>query len=511
MTSWGDLDELQAEWTEAFLDAQRLWSPALDLPAPRFCRTATEERAAGLDAGFARVRHADRSVSIGLDRVIRLGIEAHAPEALAHIVGHLVLAPGDLAHHARLLARVRAGLTDQRRFAPLVANVWSDLVVDHRLRAFGIDTAPLLEKLGTGPLSPLVQLHLQAAQAADLDPGPDELDLDARLASRLVQLHGDDWLAGATPFARLVKPHVATLQPGVRLALNPDTVGATVGTDLPAGLAAYDHGEHDPTHPVNDVRVTGQRSTRLSVGADSHLPEGTEFRSPSLYLELIEALDITRPRSELVAQYYRDRARPLLLARPRSATPPPDLVLGLLALAESDPGSHLSPLSLFASVEALLRLRSGARVVIDWGGPDDYFAPSPGFEADEQVVLETLTVPVTKSTRPGHDQLRRIATHLTDSPGREVLLVSDHRLTTELNFTPGGWDLAHQIGALSSATLVLRDAGRNWKSQCRLFMRRGWQVHHIDEWDELIDLAAGLPATTNTADLLSRRTEEAPA
>ncbi len=123
MTPTADPNELEAAWADAFVDAQRIWSPALDLPNLRFCRTADEERAAGLDTGFIRVRLADRATIVSLRRVVELGLGSFPHSVLTHTTGHLVLAPGDLGRHARLVARVRAGLGTHGRFSPLVANL----------------------------------------------------------------------------------------------------------------------------------------------------------------------------------------------------------------------------------------------------------------------------------------------------------------------------------------------------------------------------------------------------
>ncbi|MCP5028245.1 MAG: hypothetical protein GY929_18365 [Actinomycetia bacterium] len=509
MTGSPDFAELESAWADAFIDAQRIWSPVLELPALRFCRSADDARAAGLGDGFIRSGLTERSIAVSLRRATGLGLGSSAEAVLSHTIGHLVLAPGDLGHHARLVARVRAGLGAHRRLAPLVANLWADLVVDQRLRSLGFDPTDLQRQLAPGSTSPVLRLQLRAAEIlSDLTPGTllgadespttelEELDLDARLVARLVHVHHPHWLAGAVPFARLAASYVAAGSgPNpARLALSADTVGAGHGVCVPAGLATVDRGERARLHPVNDSRITGERSTRLSVEPidPARIVEDTVFRPPADYLDLLQAIGIERPRHELVAQYYRERARPF--AR-RPSGSPTDLVLGLVApAANHDPGRHFSTMALFGATQGLGVLRAGGSVAVDWAPAGALSRSAPWFNASEQEVLESITAPSERAGCPGIEQLVGIADLVANhGSGAEVLLVTDHRLVTSLDETEGGWALVARLGSMAPSTLVLCDTGPRGRTAYRRFLRRGWQVQHIVDWNDLLNLSTDLP------------------
>src|SRR6185503_2731150 len=60
-------------------------------------------------------------------------VESFATEVLAHEIGHHVLAPATLTDHARMIARMRWALPTIEQKAPLVANLYTDLLINDRL------------------------------------------------------------------------------------------------------------------------------------------------------------------------------------------------------------------------------------------------------------------------------------------------------------------------------------------------------------------------------------------
>ncbi len=99
---------------------------------------------------------------------MRLGIEDVAVPVLAHEIGHHVLAPADATGRARIVERCRRGLVDRDADAPMVSNLWTDLLINDRLtRLAGLDmTAPYRASRGT-----VAAQQPEAATASD-EPTP---------------------------------------------------------------------------------------------------------------------------------------------------------------------------------------------------------------------------------------------------------------------------------------------------------------------------------------------------
>src|SRR5207253_6392708 len=53
---------------------------------------------------------------------------------LAHEIGHHVYCPADLNDEARLMARIRTALPTRENFAGLVSNLYTDALINDRLR-----------------------------------------------------------------------------------------------------------------------------------------------------------------------------------------------------------------------------------------------------------------------------------------------------------------------------------------------------------------------------------------
>ena len=64
-----------------------------------------------------------------------MGLGDFAQEVLAHEIGHHVLAPATLTDHGRMIARMRWGLPTVEKHAPMIANLYTDLLINDRLAA----------------------------------------------------------------------------------------------------------------------------------------------------------------------------------------------------------------------------------------------------------------------------------------------------------------------------------------------------------------------------------------
>ena len=146
-----DLEALRDRWARAWPDALALWSRYTQLHDPTWCFTREQEADAGLDDSFAMIRFADQAVVISLRQVAGKGLENFAREILGHEIGHHVLCPGNLADHARLIARIRAGIPGKEQHAAFLANIFGDLLINDRLqRQAGLDMAGVYRALGGG-------------------------------------------------------------------------------------------------------------------------------------------------------------------------------------------------------------------------------------------------------------------------------------------------------------------------------------------------------------------------
>ena len=134
-------------WQEALA----VWSRFTKLADPRWCHNARDETRENLAQSFAMIRLTDHAVVISLKQIRQLGLDDHGLEIMAHEIGHHVYAPADLRDNARLLARVRAGLPSREHLAGLVANLYTDLLINDRLqRGAGLDMAGVYISLKGG-------------------------------------------------------------------------------------------------------------------------------------------------------------------------------------------------------------------------------------------------------------------------------------------------------------------------------------------------------------------------
>src|SRR5689334_359844 len=112
------------------------------------CLTDDEARHEGLTGSFAMIRLQDQSIVVSLREVVACGVERLPVEVLAHEIGHHVLAPATLTDHARVIARMRWALPTVEQHAPMVANLYTDLLINDRLqRSAGLSLAEVYRKL----------------------------------------------------------------------------------------------------------------------------------------------------------------------------------------------------------------------------------------------------------------------------------------------------------------------------------------------------------------------------
>lgn len=341
-----DLDNLRAQWSSAFEEALALWSRFTKLREPLWCATDEERKRAGLTDSFAMIRLTDQTICIDLPQIAGKHLEAFAVPILAHEIGHHVYCPATLLDQGRMLARMRYALPTVETAAPLVANLYADLLINDRLqRACGQDMAAIyraIQKDSAGRSSRLWTLYMRIyevlwslpsgdlADAAALD---DALRGDALLGARLVRSYAKDFLRGAGRFAALCLPYLTDEKEMSDLLRGwHDTRATGQGAgEPPAGLAEQDPDEESGAiHPSMDPELSGidDESPAPAPAASPNRSNG-QYREPFQYGEILKSLGLALSDHEAAVRYYRERALPNLIRfpereRPQSTEPLPE-------------------------------------------------------------------------------------------------------------------------------------------------------------------------------------------
>jgi hypothetical protein len=341
-----ELTELRTRWREAWPQALAVWSRFTKLTEPRWCFDEDDEKREHLSDSFALIRLADQAVVVGLKRALEAHVEGFPLQILAHEIGHHIYVPANLLDHGRLLARVRRGLPDRETFAPLVANLYADLLINDRLqRQAGLDMAGVYRTLRSPNQRPIWKLvmrtyeilwSLPRGQLAE-EPIEERLELDASLAARVIRSYAREWLEGAGRFAVLCLPYLLQEEPANVLVLCGrcggwcDTLGAGHGTAaVPAGLIDIDPDEgRGILHPMFDPEISGvslppeQVADRVGTGNFTSTLGGSpgQCREPFEYGEILRALGLDLSDHDIAVRYYRERAIPYLIPFPVKLSP----------------------------------------------------------------------------------------------------------------------------------------------------------------------------------------------
>jgi hypothetical protein len=330
------LDELEQRWVAAWPHALEAWSRFTRLRPPLLCKTREQAKKEGLVGSFAMIRLSDQAVIVSLPEVVECGVGDLAVEVLAHEIGHHVLAPSNLTDHGRMIARMRRALPTLERHAPMIANLYTDLLINDRLqRSAELRMHDVYRAIGlTDSPSKLWRVYLRIYEVlwslprGTLCPAPleDRMEGDAWLGARLLRSYARDALAGSGGFASLLLPYLA--EDGDALAGHEalhDTRDAASGSS-PAGLTEAE-GEEAPVHPAQDPRLNDELPTSEAdegaapqEAATRALPGG-QTRQPFEYGEILRAMGLLLSDHEVAIRYYRERAVPHLVPFPRRRLP----------------------------------------------------------------------------------------------------------------------------------------------------------------------------------------------
>lgn len=362
MPTVGPIVTLRERWLAAWPNALAAWSRFTRLSEPRLLTTDADAEREGLTQSFAMIRLNDQAVVVNLARIRALDLDSYALEILAHEIGHHVFCPADLTDNARLLARIRRGLPGQERSAPMVGNLYTDLLINDRLQRsarlrIGDIYRRLADAAGDSPPDLLWTFYMRTyeilwsaqrgtfaralvasgAGARDGAAGLDDDDAvriegDAQLAARLIRVYGRDWLRGAAKFAVLVLPYLPESgESQTERILRPwrDTDAAGAG-GLPDGLAEMDEDEiGEIVHPASDPEISGLDDPAAADAAGRAPEEGGagkaggrgQFRQPFEYGQILRQLGVDLSDHDVAIRYYRERAMPYLIPFPVRVLP----------------------------------------------------------------------------------------------------------------------------------------------------------------------------------------------
>ncbi len=568
----GELERLREAWAANWPDALAAWSAFTKLTMPRWCMTLADEEREGLSGSFAMIRLVDHGVVISIRQVKALGLDAFATEVLAHEIGHHVYAPADLSDNARLFASIRTALPTCERHAAMVSNLYTDLLINDRLqRSAGLDIAGVYAALKSGASDRLWTLYMRIYEVLwSLAPSTlvegtldAQIQSDAMLGARVIRAYSKSWLDGAGRFASLLLPYLLEIDEALNKTTQPmpwlDACGAGEGMELPEGMADIDPGEFEGAlHPADDAALSGIANDATKA-LPSSLPQAgareliggrkNNYRTPTEYTDLMQALGVKISPKELIINYYRERARPYIIKFPvrevrRASDPlpegldvwdvsaplsaidwvesvvrsphiipgittveraygttegarpdvqPVDLYLGVdCSGSMSNPALRLSYPVLAGTVITLSALRAGANVMTCLSGEPGEFTETAGFSRSERDNLGVLTGYLGTGYAYGIGRLK--ATFLDKpAPKRPVhlLIVTDSDIFHMLHQTKGGWDIAAQAAQIAGggATVVLEINAAAFVDDNKRLEACGWNVHFVTNQEELVAFA----------------------
>lgn len=334
-TAPSDAVRVRRQFEEAWPRALEVWSKFTRLRPPILCPTSAAAQAEGLTASFAMIRLVDQAIVIDLEEVARQGLGDYATEVLAHEIGHHVLAPATLTEHTRMVARMRRALPTIEQQAPLVANLYTDLLINDRLqRSAELRVDHIYRVLTQESSSGVVwRLYLRIYEVLwSLERGSlcggkldDRLEGDAWLGARLIRSYQRDWLDGSGRFAALFFPHFLEDSESAKLLQVVFDTRAAAAGGQPHGLTDVDPEEATGAiHPADDPELNeaAQESspTEPAEGARNGAARG-QARQPFEYGEVLRAAGLHLDDHELAVRYYKERALPYLVPFPSRPAP----------------------------------------------------------------------------------------------------------------------------------------------------------------------------------------------
>ena len=263
--------------------------------------------------------------------VIENGLEEYPLEIMCHEIGHHVYCPADLTDHGRVIARIRRGLPGYEHHAPFIANLYSDLLINDKLkREYNLHIDKVYEKIGQNSTDKMWTFYMRIYEIlwgltkTTLAKGEMDaiLEGDAQLGNRLIRNFSKDWLNGAGRFAALCLPYLMENQGNEMkklMSVWADATEAGAGAGFPSGLTEVDEGElTGAKHPSLDEADTTSKPTEMT--SEQANSKG-QHREPFEYGQILKALGMNMSDEDIKIQYYKERSTPHLIPFPTKENP----------------------------------------------------------------------------------------------------------------------------------------------------------------------------------------------
>jgi hypothetical protein len=337
-----DYLEIQEQWKARWPDAIALWSKFTKLREPRWCFDADEEAAENLSGSFAMIRLTDHAVVISIAQIAANKLQNFPVEIMAHEIGHHVYCPADLTDQGRMLARMRRALPSKEHHAPLIANLYADLLINDRLqRSANLRMADVYKTLGSESQDKMWTFYMRiyeilwSLQKGTIAKGEitSSLELDAQLGARVIRVYAKDWLKGAGRFAALcltylLEDDAKNMQQIIKGWIDIRNAGAG---GIPDGLIDIDADEIEGAiHPALDDELAGidsygdaenkKEKPQITPVLTNTSSQG-QMREPFEFGEILKGLGVNLSAQELAIRYYRERAIPHLVKFPSREMP----------------------------------------------------------------------------------------------------------------------------------------------------------------------------------------------
>jgi len=302
--------------------------------------SSLEASAEGLNQSFAMIRLYDQSVVVDLQQIRQFRLENYAIEILAHEIGHHVLAPANASDHFRLLAIIRRSLPTLEKHAAMVANLYSDLLINDRLqRQSNLQMHVIYKQLTANDVvltEPSVwALYLRIYEnlwglgrgELGVNVADPFFETHAWLGAKLVRVYANNWLTGGARFAALLLPYLQADEEAqtAKLAILHDTQNAGIDSE-PSSLVDFTEAElQGQIHPVEDPLINDTLQEAGDNGDNSSLPKAIDENTPARgqrrepfeYGEILRSAGLQLSEHEVAVRYYREAAQPYLIPFPK--------------------------------------------------------------------------------------------------------------------------------------------------------------------------------------------------
>lgn len=381
---------LIARWQSSWQEALSLWSRYTQLRNPLLCETHIQASEQGLVDSFAMIRLKDQAVVVDLTSITKYKLEDYAVEILAHEIGHHILSPATLTDHARMIARIHVCLPTLENQAGMVANLYSDLLINNHLkRQFGLRMDEVYQRIDQGgsqsrvwQLYMRIYEHLWQLKSGALGgkSDSDAMEGDAWLGARIIKVYAEDWLKGASRFASLLLPYLAEEKNMAdQIAKIMDTQYAGAG-QFPTGLIHKEDGELDTVHPSLDPELVGEDGQKINEEVEpteheiSQAVGHGQYREPFEYGEILKSAGINLSDHQIAVRYYRERSMPMLVPFPsKKQMTKTDLIPEGTVLWE--PGDPIEEIDWFGSMAMSQQVIPGVTTVKRAWGYDEGAEP----------------------------------------------------------------------------------------------------------------------------------------